>query len=110
MVAELDGEPVGILLRQADAKPRSRAQCSWCADVQLPNDVVQFSAKRAGNAGRNGNTVGTLVCANFECPVNVRRRAPLAYVGFDLEAEKQRRIVALREHVTNFVRNVRDGE
>ena len=110
VVAEVDDEPVGILLRQADAKPRSRAQCSWCADVQLPNDVVLCSAKRAGNAGRNGNTLGTLVCANFECPVNVRRRAPLAYVGFDLEAEKQRRIAALREHVTNFVRNVRDGE
>lgn len=110
VVAEIDGTPVGVLLRQADAKPRSRAQCSWCEDVQLPNEVVLFSAKRAGNAGRNGNTVGTLVCANFECPVNVRRRAPLAYIGFDLEAEKVRRIAALREHVTNFVRNVRDGE
>ena len=110
VVAELDGEPVGIMLRQADAKPRARAQCSWCEDVQLPNEVVLFSAKRAGAAGRKGDTVGTLVCANFECPVNVRRRPPLAYVGFDLEAEKLRRIAALREHVTNFVRNVRDGE
>lgn len=109
VVAELDGEPVGIMLRQADAKPRARAQCSWCEDVQLPNEVVLFSAKRAGSAGRNGNTVGTLVCSNFECPANVRRRPPLAYVGFDLEAEKLRRIEALREHVANFVRNVRDG-
>src|SRR6478736_3402327 len=68
VVAELDGEPVGILLRQADAKPRARAQCSWCEDVQLPNEVVLFSAKRARAAGRKGDSVGTLACAQFECP------------------------------------------
>lgn len=107
VVAELDGEPVGLLLRQAEARPRTRAQCSWCEDVQLPNDVVLFSTKRAGAAGRKGDTVGTLVCANFECSANVRRRPALAYVGFDLEAERERRIAALREHVANFARNVR---
>jgi len=106
VVVELGGEPVGLLLRQAEARPRARAQCSWCEDVQLPNDVVLFSTKRAGAAGRKGDTVGTLVCTNFECSVNVRRRPTLAYVGFDIEAERQRRIAALREHVANFARNV----
>lgn len=106
VVVDLDGEPVGLLLRQAEARPRARAQCSWCEDVQLPNDVVLFSTKRAGAAGRKGDTVGTLVCADFECSVNVRRRPTLAYVGFDIEAERQRRIAALREHVANFARNV----
>ncbi|QNO37733.1 FBP domain-containing protein [Protaetiibacter sp. SSC-01] len=106
VVVELDGKPVGLLLRQAEARPRARAQCSWCEDVQLPNDVVLFSTKRAGAAGRKGDTVGTLVCANFECSGNVRRRPTLAYVGFDLEAERERRIAALREHVANFARNV----
>ena len=50
VVIELDDEPVGILLRQTDARPLSRPQCSWCNDVQLPNDVVMFAAKRAGDA------------------------------------------------------------
>ncbi|MFD3444693.1 FBP domain-containing protein [Microbacteriaceae bacterium 4G12] len=109
VLAEIDGEPVGVLLRQAQRVPRGRAQCSWCEDVQLPSPVTFFGAKRASEAGRSGNTVGTLVCANFECSVNVRRRPTLAYVGFDLEAERLRRIEALRTNVTNFVRNVRDG-
>jgi hypothetical protein len=39
-VVPVDGEPVGIVLRQADASPRKRAQCSWCRDVKLPNEVV----------------------------------------------------------------------
>ncbi|TXK19123.1 FBP domain-containing protein [Homoserinibacter sp. GY 40078] len=107
VVAELDGEPVGLLMRQAEARPRARAQCSWCEDVQLPNDVVLFTTKRAGAAGRKGDTLGTLVCAEFQCSANVRKRPTLAYVGFDLDAERERRITALREHVAGFVRNAK---
>ncbi|WP_374010572.1 FBP domain-containing protein [Leifsonia sp. LS-T14] len=110
VVAEIDGVPVGVLLRQADGRTRSRPQCSWCEDVHLPNDVVFFIAKRAGKAGRNGNTLGTLVCAEFECSANVRRRPPTAYVGFDVEAARQRRMDTLREHVQTFVRRVQDGD
>lgn len=110
VVAIIDGEPVGVLLRLADGRVRSRPQCSWCEDVHLPNDVVFFVAKRAGKAGRNGNTLGTLVCADFQCSANVRKRPPTAYVGFDVEAARQQRIDALREHVDAFVRRVMDGD
>lgn len=110
VVAELDGEPAGVLLRQAEASPRVRAQCSWCEDVQLPNDVVFFSAKRSGAAGRDGNTLGTLMCANFECSANVRKQPTMAYVGFDVDAERLRRIAALRERAQEFVRRIRDGD
>jgi len=107
VVAEVDGEPVGALLRQADRAPGTRAQCSWCEDVRLPAPVVFFSAKRAGEAGRNGDTIGTLACAGFECSANVRRTPPPAYLGFDVEAERQRRIAALGERVGGFLRNLR---
>ncbi|MBZ4486540.1 FBP domain-containing protein [Microbacterium sp. cx-55] len=109
VIAELDGEAVGLILREADTKARSRPQCSWCSDVELPNDVVLFTAKRVGDAGRRGDTVGTLVCANFECSRNVRRLPPSAYLGFDREAARDRRIDMLRENVTNFVSSLRDG-
>ncbi|WP_431247477.1 FBP domain-containing protein [Leifsonia xyli] len=110
VVAIVDGEPIGVLLRQAEGRIRTRPQCSWCEDVHLPNDVVFFIAKRAGKAGRNGNTLGTLVCSAFECSANVRRRPPTAYVGFDVEAARQHRIDALREHVDAFIRRVQDGD
>lgn len=109
VVVEVSGAPVGILLRQAEGRITARAQCTWCEDVTLPNDVVAFNAKRTGAAGRNGNTVGTLVCANFECSTNVRKLPPVAYLGFDVEAARERRIESLREHSRNFVLNVRDG-
>jgi hypothetical protein len=110
VVAEIDGAPVGVLLRQADGRVRSRPQCSWCEDVHLPNDVLFFIAKRAGTAGRNGNTLGTLVCAEFQCSANVRKRRPTAYVGFDADAARLQRIEALREHVDAFVRKVLEGD
>jgi hypothetical protein len=106
---ELDGTPTGILLRQAEAGPRARAQCTWCEDVTLPNDVVFFSTRRSGQAGRNGNTIATLICSRFECSANVRKAPPVAYLGFDVEAARLKRIEALGEHVRSFVTDVRDG-
>ncbi|GAA3034147.1 FBP domain-containing protein [Microbacterium dextranolyticum] len=109
VVVELDGIPTGLLLRQADARPRSRAQCAWCADIHLPNDVLLFTAKRVGDAGRRGDTVGTLACDRFQCNENARRRPTSTYADFDVEAARQSRIGSLRTHVEDFVRGVRDG-
>lgn len=102
VVPTLDSDLIGILLRRAEASPRSRAQCSWCQDVKLPNDVVFYSAKRSGKAGRNGDTVGTLVCEDFQCSRNVRRTPPLAYEGYDIEAARRKRIDDLQLRVAGF--------
>ena len=109
VVAEIDGSPVGLQLRQADQPTRTRPQCSWCSDVTLPNDVVLFTARRAGKAGRAGDAVGTLLCARFECSRNVRRLDPPPYLGFDAAAARDRRVDALRTHVDTFFRAIRDG-
>lgn len=106
IVPSLDGDPIGILLRQAEASPRSRAQCSWCTDVTLPNDVVLFTARRSGVAGRAGNTVGTLICQDFECSHNVRKTPPLAYEGYDVEAARTRRIENLQVRAASFAAEV----
>ncbi|PSL37211.1 treble-clef zinc-finger protein [Labedella gwakjiensis] len=106
LVTHIDDEPVGVLLRQSGDKPGARAQCSWCEDVTLPNDVVLFSARRSGKAGRNGDTIATLACAHFECSRNVRVLPPSAYLGFDREAARQHRIEVLRSRIDSFVRDI----
>jgi hypothetical protein len=106
---EPGGEPVGLVLRQAEATTRARAQCSWCQDVTLPAPVAFFSAKRAGAAGRNGDTVGTLVCAGFECSANAHRPPPPAYLGFDVAAAVEQRVLSLRERTAGFARTVVEG-
>ncbi|NII41463.1 hypothetical protein E9228_002110 [Curtobacterium flaccumfaciens] len=106
VVPTLDGDLVGIVLRQAEVSPRSRAQCSWCQDVKLPNDVVFSSAKRSGPAGRKGDTVGTLVCQDFQCSRNVRRTPPPAYEGYDVEAARLQRMEDLQLRVAAFATEV----
>jgi hypothetical protein len=106
VVPTLDDGLVGVVLRQAEASPRSRAQCSWCQDVQLPNDVVFWSAKRSGPAGRKGDTVGTLVCQDFECSRNVRKTPPPAYEGYDVDAARLRRMEDLQLRAASFVAEV----
>lgn len=106
IVVPVGDDLVGVILKQAEASPRSRAQCSWCQDVHLPNDVVLYSARRSGSGGRNGNTVGTLVCANFECSANVRKLPPMAYIGFDAEAARQDRMATLRVRATAFASEI----
>lgn len=97
------GLPRGVLLRQAEAVPRRRAQCAWCQDVTLPNDVVFYAARLAGAEGRQGATVGTLLCRDFECSRNVRVLPPLAYEGFDRETARQQRIAVLEERSRAFL-------
>lgn len=97
-----DDRLVGVLLQQAERRISARAQCSWCEDVTLANDVQFFAARKAGPAGRKGDTLGTLVCANFACSAAVRRLPPLAYEGFDREAARTERIRRLGERVRAF--------
>ncbi len=108
VVPGADG-PIGIMLRQAEASPRTRAQCSWCHDVELPNPVAFYSARRAGPDGRRGDTIGTLVCAEFECSANVRRRPSMASMGFDPDAVRESRIAELRERAASFAFAVQHG-
>lgn len=102
LIPRIDAEPVTVAFRQAEASPQSRAMCDWCRDVRLPNDVVFWSAKRVGDAGRRGNTVGTLICRDFECSHNVRNDPPPAYEGFDAVAARVQRIEDLQLRLTNF--------
>lgn len=106
VVTEVDGILTGVLLQRAEQRVLARAQCSWCEDITLRNDVQFFSARKAGAAGRNGDTIGTLACAEFGCSHNVRRLPPLAYEGYDRETARDLRILRLQENVTGFLRAV----
>lgn len=108
VVEQEDGSLAGVFLQQGEKRTGSRAQCSWCDDVTLTNDVQFFAARKAGPAGRKGDTVGTLVCANFGCSAVVRKLPPLAYTGFDREAARLERIRRLGENVRAFARTLSD--
>jgi hypothetical protein len=74
LLQEQDDGVVGIALRAADTKMSARrsAMCLLCHEVQSAGSVSLFTARRVGAAGRNGNTVGTYMCADLDCAHRAR--------------------------------------
>lgn len=112
VVVPVGDEAVGVLLRSSDkGGKRKKAVCQWCADVVATDDVTLYVARRAGAAGKAGNTIGTLICTDFVCSQNVRRPPTRSEVGDDAEAMRdaivERRIAELRERSARFVDEVR---
>ena len=107
VVVPVDDDLVGITLRSPEGTAsRRRAVCAWCEDVYATDDVSMYVARRAGGPGRNGDTIGTLICTGFECSHNVRRKPTIIEAGQDAEGLVQRRIEGLRERSVRFAREV----
>ena len=108
-VVPVDDEPVGVLLRTAERTRKASAMCAWCEDVFATSEVALFVARRAGAAGREGNSLGTLVHADFSCSVHVRRLPNGMEGGLDPLALVARRVEELRARSSAFARRLRDG-
>lgn len=98
----------GVLLRAPDggAKKNRSVLCEMCRDVFSKEDVLLWVAKRAGQAGRNGNTVGTLICADFICSANVRKAPPANEINPDPAVVVRRQIEELRVRIGKFMNRV----
>ncbi|QEV99177.1 FBP domain-containing protein [Microbacterium caowuchunii] len=109
LVAEPDGEPVGVVLRAAEGSSRARsAMCNVCHTTQPADQVTLFTARKAGAAGDHGDSVGTYMCADLSCHENVRIAAPLA--PGEIRASVDRRIDGTKHRAEAFVERVRAGE
>lgn len=78
LVHWLDERPVGILLRSSEfsLQPGIAAMCSLCRISRRSDEISLFSAPRAGQAGRDGNTVGTYLCNDLACSHLIRILPP----------------------------------
>ena len=105
VVVEVDDVPRGIVLRAADGSSRARsAMCNLCHTMQPADQVTLFTARRAGEAGAHGDSVGTYICADLSCHENVRLALPLA--PSEMRASVDRRIDGTRARVEGFVERV----
>lgn len=96
---------VGIMLRAVPAA-RRQAMCALCEDITEVSDVSMFSAKLAGAAGRNGDTLGTLIHADFSCSRHARRFPSRLEGQEDPQAFIVARTSRLREHAEHFALRV----
>lgn len=99
------GRTRGILLRPTDGgrKPNNATMCEMCRDVNIPVAVGMWTTRRAGQAGRDGDTLGTLICLNFECSRNVRIPPPKNPIYPDPMVVVAERIELLDERVHSFL-------
>jgi hypothetical protein len=109
VVLETDDRPVGIALRAADSRMSSRtaAMCLLCQTALTGDAVSLFTARRAGEAGRNGNTVGTYICADLGCSSRVRTDIPAWLRERDPDEVVAERAEELRVRALAFLDAVR---
>ncbi|WP_314192423.1 FBP domain-containing protein [uncultured Arthrobacter sp.] len=102
---------IGIMLRapEGGAKKNRSVLCELCRDVFSKEDVLLWVAKRAGQSGRDGNTVGTLICADFLCCGNVRKEPPANEINPDPAAVVLRQIEGLQNRTGHFLNRVQQG-
>jgi hypothetical protein len=99
-----DAEPVGIAVSTAatGAPRRGSALCDLCHSAHLVTDVALFVAARAGASGRDGNTVGTYICADLACSLYVRGLKELELPQGETAAPDER-AHRLRDRLDTFV-------
>jgi hypothetical protein len=109
LVLDAPDGPVGIAVRAADTRMSSRtaAMCLLCQTARSGDAVSLFTARRTGEAGRNGDTVGTYMCADLACARRVRTEVPPWLQDRDPAAVGAERAAELRQRGDGFVDAVR---
>jgi hypothetical protein len=111
LVVPRDENLVGISLRAA-TPPRSRLRsvmCGLCVTTQSASDITLFSARRAGAAGRDGNTLGIYACGDLACCLYVRAKRKPSIPQPAETITREDRIARMWGKVSRFVDQVVDG-
>ena len=75
LVVEREGRLVGISLRASGGSARgfgARSMCSVCLTTRTGGGVALMTARRTGEAGRQGNSVGQYLCSDLQCSLFAR--------------------------------------
>jgi hypothetical protein len=111
LVAEWhDGSLAGIALRAAAGASRgftARSMCSLCLTTHTSRGVALMTARRAGQAGRQGNTVGQYVCADLACSLYTRgKKQAAAGMGLEESLSVDEKIARTQLNLTAFIDKV----
>ncbi|CAL9599457.1 hypothetical protein SUDANB58_05407 [Streptomyces sp. enrichment culture] len=74
LVTEREGRLVGVAMRFQPARRGflQRSLCSLCLTSHPRGGVSLMTARKAGAAGREGNSVGLYMCTDLACSLYVR--------------------------------------
>jgi hypothetical protein len=107
LVHWLGDRAVGIVLRASEfsLQPGIPAMCSLCRTTRSSDQVTLFSAPKAGQAGRDGNTIGTYICDDLACSHLIRILPPAMALQNPPELLAER-IAGLLTRVQSFTADI----
>ncbi len=76
LVTDRDGTLTGVALRFQPARSGyfQRSMCALCLTTHPRGGVSLMTARKAGAAGREGNSVGLYMCTDLACSLYLRGR------------------------------------
>ena len=114
LVADVEGEALGVMLRQNpnQAAHSSRAvMCDLCRFARRSNEVSLFTAPRPSRDKRQRlSTLGLHVCTDLDCSVNVHSKPIVGPLDPPAEETIERRRQGLRERTAAFLKSASHPE
>lgn len=106
LVTEREGRPVGVTLRFPSSQRGflHRSMCSLCLTTHPGGGVSLMTARKAGVAGREGNSVGVYMCTDLACSLYVRGKKSLeSGTRFEESLTLQEQIARTTGNLTAFL-------
>jgi hypothetical protein len=106
LVTERDGGVVGITLRYPSSQRGflHRSMCSLCLTTRPGGGVSLMTARKAGAAGREGNSVGVYMCTDLACSLYVRgRKIPDSGIRIEESLTVQEQIARTNGNLSAFL-------
>jgi hypothetical protein len=111
LIAPWQDGVVGVTLRLA-AQQRGflhRNMCSLCLTTHGGNGVSLMTGRRAGGAGRRGDSVGAYICTDLACSLYVRgRRTPDTGTRLKETLTVQEQVRRTQDKLTAFLARITD--
>jgi hypothetical protein len=106
LVTEREDRLVGVALRFQPARHGllQRSMCSLCLTSHPRGGVSLMTARKAGPAGREGNSVGLYMCADLACSLYLRgKKVPETGTRFEESLTLEEQIARTTGHLSAFL-------
>ncbi|MFE7957395.1 FBP domain-containing protein [Streptomyces sp. NPDC057413] len=106
LVTERDGEAVGVTFRFPPAQRTlmQRSLCGLCLTSHPRGGVSLMTARKAGAAGREGNSVGLYMCTDLACSLYVRgKKMPAGGTRFEESLTQEEQIARITDRLFAFL-------
>ncbi|MER7194610.1 FBP domain-containing protein [Streptomyces flaveolus] len=111
LVTEHRGRLVGVALRfqQAQRGFFHRSMCSLCLTTHPRGGVSLMTARKAGPAGREGNSVGLYMCTDLACSLYLRgKKLPETGARFEESLTLEEQIARTTGNLSAFLAKITD--